>query len=201
MNKLFVLVGVLSILASLSFASFSGIGITDFEGGLSNQVKMNVYADSNDTISTCYIRTVNSINEDKYYWQSDINSNAMNRTIIFEKAEESKFKLYCVDGSSTASTDFVSVKGKNAIENWYLLIFLIMALDCLYLSLTKNSTLLIMISAIAWLIFIKLFEACFFNLIPDYMLPIMILKIAFAFILTSIIFQRFLDEISKATSS
>jgi parallel beta-helix repeat protein len=174
----------------------SGMSITNVSSGLTNLVKMHIYANSNESnITQCSVRSRNMIDEDVYYWSEDTNTYTVDKDIVFSKTDGNKVYLTCITQfNNYGETGYVMVQSLNIMDNWQILGVFLVSMICLYGAFVRRSAILLIGSAVAYMLFNHLFEGAFFNNVVEYATAMTILKIAFAFVITLITFDLFFKK-------
>jgi hypothetical protein len=174
----------------------SGMSITNVSSGLTNLVKMHIYANSNESnITQCSVRSRNMIDEDVYYWSEDTNTYTVDKDIVFSKTDGNKVYLTCITQfNNYGETGYVMVQSLNIMDNWQILGVFLVSMICLYGAFVRRSAILLIGSAVAYMLFNHLFEGAFFNYVVEYATAMTILKIAFAFVITLITFDLFFKK-------
>lgn len=182
----------------------SGMSITNVSSGLTNLVKMHIYASSNESnITQCSVRSRNNIDEDVYYWSEDTFTNTIDKNIVFSKTDGNKVYLTCITQfNNYGETGYVMVQSLNIMDNWQILGVLVVSMICLYGAFVRRSAILLIGSAVSYMLFTHLFEGAFFNYVVEYTTAMTVLKIAFAFVITLITFDLFFkkDVITKISN-
>lgn len=181
---------------------FDAITIDSFESGLTNQVKLHIYAKANDSIiSYCDIRTNNYVDEDKYYWSSNPYTAELNRTVVIEKTDDNKIKLYCADiNGDVASSNYISVSSSKAFDTWMVWACLLGSVLLLLYAIKSENLFFGIFASLGFLVFVKLSEGAFMTEIESLVPVFFWIKVVFAISLVLLIAQLFLKQAKSEIS-
>jgi hypothetical protein len=181
--------------------SFTNINIEAYSSGISNLVKLDIYVASTDVIHYCYIKTVNSVDEDEYYWSNYPNTNVVNKTIVFEKTDNSRILLTCYsDLGATASTDYIAIKAQQGIPDWLVWACLLGSVLLLLYAIKSENLFFGIFASLGFLVFVKLSEGAFITEIESLVPVFFWIKVVFAISLVLLIAQQFLKQAKSEIS-
>jgi len=189
---------------TITAPTFSTITITDYYTGLTNLVKLNIYALSTDTISKCDIRTTNSIDEDSFYWSKDYSGYAtqeINQTIVFEKTDNYRVKLYCLGATgSVASTDLISLRAQEVIPDYLIWACLLGSVLLLIYAIKSENLFYGIFASLGFLVFVKTSEGAFLSEVESLVPVFFWIKVVYGVCLTLLIAQHFLKQAKSEIS-
>jgi len=191
-KKIMLVLGILIIAISCTTAlNFNAISIDGYQSGLTNQVKLHLYAETNESvISYCDIRSGNDVDENIYYWSSNPYSLILNRTVVVEKNDDYKIRLYCVDiNNSVASSNFISIKSSQAIPDWLVWACLLGSVLLLIYAFRSENMLYGIFASLSFLLFVKMSEGAFLTDIESLVALFFWIKVVFATCLVILIAQ------------
>jgi hypothetical protein len=193
---------LLSSIAQATSLEFSSITIDKLESGLTNQVKLHIYAEVNDsTIAYCDIRTNNYVEEDRYYWSANPYSPILNRTIVIEKTEDNRVRLYCASiTGDTAYSNYVSIKSSQAIPDWLVWACLVGSVILLIYAIKSENLFYGIFASLGLLVFVKLSEGAFLSEVESLVPVFFWIKVVYGVCLTLLMAQHFLKQAKSEIS-